>query len=159
MLGIFKKVFDGSKKGKSALSAEERELRLRTATCVLLLEAATADHNFSEEEQKKVLDILKARYNMTDEAVEELIEKSEREREHSTDLWYFTNQINENMDNEEKYKLMELVWEVIYSDGTLDKFENYVAHKLLTMLNLDHSTFIELKMKVKNESNNQSPVK
>jgi uncharacterized tellurite resistance protein B-like protein len=46
---------------------------------------------------------------------------------------------------------MELVWEVIYSDGTLDKFENYIAHKLLNMLNLDHSRFIELKMKVKNE--------
>lgn len=159
MLGIFKKVFDGSKKKKSPLSAEEKELRLKTATCVLLLEAATADDNFSQEEQKKVLDILKARYNMSDEEVEELIEKSEREREHSTDLWYFTNQINQNMDNEEKYKLMELVWEVIYSDGTLDKFENYVARKLLTMLNLDHSTFIELKMKVKNESNIQNPQK
>ncbi len=151
MLGIFKKVFDGSSRGKSALSAEERELRLRTATCVILLEAATADHNLSPEEQKEVLDILTARYNMSDEAVEELIEKSEREREHSTDLWYFTNQINENMDNEEKYRLMELVWEVIYSDGTLDKFENYVAHKLQNMLNIDHSIFIELKMKVKNE--------
>ena len=151
MLGIFKKVFDGSSSGKSALSAEERELRLRTATCVILLEAATADHNFSVEEQKKILDILKLRYNMTEEAVGELIEKSGREREGSTDLWYFTNQINENMDNEEKYALMELVWEVIYSDGTLDKFENYIAHKLQSMLNLDHSTFIELKMKVKNE--------
>ena len=151
MIGIFKKVFNGSKSGKSALSAEERELRLRTATCVILLEAVTADNNFSDEEKHKVLDILKTRYNMTEEAVEELIEKSEREREHSTDLWYFTNLINESMDNEEKYKLMELVWEVIYSDGTLDKFENYVAHKLLNMLNLDHSKFIELKMKVKSE--------
>ncbi len=151
MLDTFKKVFNGSSSGKSVLSAEERELRLRTATCVLLLEAATADHNFTAEEEHKVLDILKTKYNMTDEAVEELIEKSERERENSTDLWYFTNQINENMDNEEKYALMELVWEVIYSDGTMDKFENYVAHKLQTMLNLDHSTFIELKMKVKNE--------
>jgi len=151
MLGIFKKVFNGSKSEESALSAEQRELRLRTATCVILLEAATADHNFSTEEERKVLDILKTRYNMTDKAVEELIEKSEREREHSTDLWYFTNQINENMDNEEKYQLMELVWEVIYSDGTLDEFENYVAHKLQNMLNLDHSTFIELKMKIKNE--------
>lgn len=151
MLGIFKKVISGSSSGKSALSAEEREQRLKTATCVLLLEAATADHNFSAQEEHKILDILKSRYNMSEEDVEELIEKSEREREHSTDLWYFTNQINENMDNEEKYAIMELVWEVIYSDGTLDKFENYVAHKLQNMLNLDHSTFIELKMKVKNE--------
>ena len=150
MLGILKKVFDGSAKNK-ALTPEEKELRLKTATCVILLEAATADHNFSEEEQKKVLDILEARYGMTEDAVKELIQESEKAREDATDLWYFTNMINENMDNDEKYRLMELVWEVIYSDGTMDKFENYVAHKLQSMLNLDHSTFIELKMKVKNE--------
>ena len=88
---------------------------------------------------------------MNEESVEELIEKSEHEREESTDLWYFTNILNENLSTEEKYNLMEQVWEVIYSDGTLDKFENYVARKLLNMLNLDHSKFIELKMKVKGE--------
>ena len=155
MLGILKKVFDGSGKNR-ALTPEEKELRLKTATCVILLEAATADHNFSEEEQKKVLDILEARYGMTEQAVKELIQESEKERSEATDLWYFTNMINENMDNDEKYRLMELVWEVIYSDGTMDKFENYVAHKLQTMLNLDHSTFIELKMKVKQESASRS---
>jgi len=89
---------------------------------------------------------------MDDESVKELIDKSTVERENTTDLWYFTNLINENLDNEEKYNLMELVWEVIYSDGTLDNFENYIARKLLNMLNLDHSRFIELKMKVKNKA-------
>lgn len=157
MLGRFKKIFNSSSRGKSQLSREDRELRLQTATCVILLEAATADENFSQEEQRKILDILKARYNMTDDEVEELIENSEKERADSTDLWYFTNLINENMDNEEKYSLMELVWEVIYSDGTLDKFENYIARKLQNMFNLDHSKFIELKMKVKNETEASQP--
>ena len=45
---------------------------------------------------------------------------------------------------------MELVWEVIYSDGKLAKLENYIAHKLYKMLNIDHSKFIELKLEVKN---------
>ena len=79
------------------------------------------------------------------------MEESEKERDQSTDLWYFTKIINENLSNDEKYSLMEQVWEVIYSDGTLDKFENYIAHKLLNMLNLDHSKFIDLKMKVKSD--------
>lgn len=148
MLGVFKKVFDGSKRVESA---EDRELKLKVATCAILLEAATADSNFSSEEQGKIIEILKSRFQMNDEAVKELIGESNSERESSTDLWYFTNVINENLDNEEKYNLMEQVWEVIYSDGTLDKFENYIAHKLLNMLNLDHSRFIDLKMKVKNE--------
>jgi len=149
MLGVFKTLFDGSKKEQSA---EDKELKLKVSTCVILLEAATADSNFSPEEQEKIIQILKSRFQMDDESVKELIDKSTVERENTTDLWYFTNLINENLDNEEKYNLMELVWEVIYSDGTLDKFENYIARKLLNMFNLDHSRFIELKMKVKNEA-------
>ena len=149
MLGAFKKIFNGPKKEESA---EDRELKLRVATSVVLLEAATADSNFSPQEQEKIIEILKSRFQMNDESVKELIDKSEQKRENSTDLWYFTDLINENLNNEEKYNLMELVWEVIYSDGTLDKFENYIAHKLLNMLNLDHSKFIELKLKVKNET-------
>jgi len=149
MLGVFKNIFDGSKKEPSA---GDRELKLKVSTCVILLEAATADSNFSAEEQEKIIQILKSRFQMDDRSIKELIDKSTAERENSTDLWYFTNLINENLDNEEKYNLMESVWEVIYSDGTLDKFENYIAHKLLNMLNLDHSRFIELKMKVKSEA-------
>ena len=148
MLGVCKNIFDGSNKEQND---GDRELKLRVATCVLLLEAATADSNFSSEEQEKIIQILKSRFQMDDTSVKELIDKSTMEKKNSTDLWYFTSLINENLDNEEKYDLMELVWEVIYSDGTLDKFENYIAHKLLNMLNLDHSRFIELKMKVKNE--------
>lgn len=148
MLRVFKNIFDGSKKEPSA---GDRELKLKVSTCVILLEAATADSNFSAQEQEKIIQILKSKFQMDDRSVKELIDKSTAERENSTDLWYFTNLINENLDNEEKYNLMELVWEVIYSDGTLDKFENYIAHKLLSMLNLEHSRFIELKTKVKSE--------
>ena len=88
---------------------------------------------------------------MSDAEVKELIDESERAREDEADIWYFTHLINQNMSNEEKYSLMEEVWEIIYSDGTLGELENYVAQKLYRMLNIDHSKFIELKMKVRSE--------
>jgi len=152
MFGAFKKIFDGSQKQESS---EYRENKLKVATSVLLLEVATADSHFSEEEQQKIIEILKTRFQLNDDSVKELIEESEKERKQSTDLWYFTKIINENLSNDEKYSLMEQVWEVIYSDATLDKFENYIAHKLLNMLNLDHSRFIDLKMKVKSDLNTE----
>ncbi len=104
MLGTFKKIFNGS---KTVESAEDRELKLKVATSVVLLEAATADSNFSTEEQEKIVEILKSRFHMNDESVKELIDESENERKNTTDLWYFTNIINENLNNEEKYNLME----------------------------------------------------
>jgi uncharacterized tellurite resistance protein B-like protein len=148
MLSVFKKFFEGPESGRGEGDKEEK---LRTATCVLLLEAATADEAFSDTEQKKVVEILKSRFGMTDGAVRELVEESRRARESEADIWHFTNLINQNLTNEEKYDLMEDVWEVIYSDGTLGEFENYVAQKLYRMLNIDHSKFIELKLKVRSE--------
>ncbi|MEW6144743.1 MAG: TerB family tellurite resistance protein [Thermodesulfobacteriota bacterium] len=148
MLSVFKKFFEGQGDGRVE---GDKEAKLRTATCVLLLEAATADEAFSDTEQKKVVEILKSRFGMTDEAVSELVEESRRARESEADIWHFTNLINQNLTNDEKYDLMEEVWEVIYSDGTLGEFENYVAQKLYRMLNIDHSKFIELKLKVRNE--------
>lgn len=147
MLGRFKRLFDGSGKSDEA----DREARLRTATCVILLEAATADNTFSEREQRKVFEILKSRFGMSDAEVKELVDESGKVREDEADIWHFTHLINQNLSNEEKYSLMEEVWEVIYSDGTLGEFENYVAQKLYRMLNIDHSKFIELKLKVRNE--------
>jgi uncharacterized tellurite resistance protein B-like protein len=149
MLGLFKRVFNQT--AQSSTFEEDSQERLAIATCVVLLEAATADSQFSEQESRRIISILQDRFQMTDSSVNELIEASKREREDSPGLWHFTNRINETLSIEEKYELMEMVWRVIYSDGTLDSFENYVAHKLLNLLNLDHSKFIELKLKVKND--------
>ncbi len=149
MLSVFRKLFEGGGEGERAARPGSSRDRIRTATCVILLEAATADETFSREEREKITGALKKKFSMTDAEAEELIASSVAERKDATDLWHFTNIINQSLSNDEKYEIMELVWEVIYSDGTLDQFENYVARKLLNMLNIDHSKFIELKLKAK----------
>ena len=153
MIETFKRIF---KTGESISSKEDQERKLEIATCVILLEAATADSKLSKEELQKIIDLLKTRFQMTDSSVNELIETSKKERESSPGLWHFTNLINENLSMDEKYDLMEMIWNIIYSDGTLDEFENYIAHELLNLLHLDHPKFIELKLKVKNASNIKS---
>ncbi|MGE5445382.1 MAG: TerB family tellurite resistance protein [Ignavibacteriales bacterium] len=152
MLETFKRIF---KTGESISSKEDQKRKLEIATCVILLEAATADSKLSKEELQKIIDLLKTRFRMTDSSIDELIEASKKERE-SSGLWYFTNLINANLSMDEKYELIEMIWRVIYSDKTLDEFENHVAHELLYLLRLDHPKFIELKLKVKNASNSRS---
>ena len=150
MLERFRKVFN---KNFEPLSYEEKldqERKLEIATCVILLEAATGDSKLSKEELQKITELLKEKFQLTDSSVNELIETSKKEREGSRGVWSYTHLINEDFTIEEKYELMEMIWKVIYSDKSLDEFENYIAHELLNLLNLDHNKFIELKLKVKN---------
>lgn len=152
MLDKFKKIFN---KNIEPLSYEEKvdqERKLEIATCVVLLEAASVDSKLSKEELQKIIELLKQQFQLTESAANELIETSKKEREGSTGVWPFTHLINEDLTIEEKYELMDMIWKVIYSDRTLDEFENYIAHELLNLLNLDHNKFIELKIKVKNSS-------
>lgn len=149
MLDLFKGIFDKNSDKEIQKGSIDQQQKLKIATCVTLLEAVTADDMLSGQELHKIIELLKSKYEMTDTQLNELIETSKKEREESADLWYFTNLINENLTIDEKYDLMEMIWEAIYSDGTLDKYENYIAHKLRNLLNLDHNKFIDIKLKVK----------
>ena len=125
--------------------------RVSVATCVLLLEVANADEEFSDEEREHIVSTLQARFDISEEGAKELIEMSKSTREASYDIWKFTNEINKAYKPAEKLEIMECVWEVIYADGTLDAHEDYLVHKLAKLLNLNHPQLIKTKMKVLNK--------
>jgi len=126
--------------------------RLQVATCIILLEVAKSDDEFSSIEKATVGAILKKKFDLSAEAAEELIKVASREREESVDLWEFTNLINENYSKEEKRRIVESAWRVIYADEKLDGYEDYFVHKLAKLLQLDHSDLIDAKLKVKYEN-------
>ena len=123
--------------------------RLQVATCIILLEVAKSDDEFSSIEKATLKAILKKKFEISAEAAEELMEMASRKREESVDLWQFTHIINQNYTKEEKKKIVESAWRVIYADEKLDSYEDYFVHKLAKLLQLDHSELIEAKLKIK----------
>lgn len=126
--------------------------RIQVATCVILLEVAKSDYEFSSIEKATLEAILKKEFQISSEAAEELMEVAARKRDESVDLWEFTNLINRNYTKEEKKKIVEKTWRVVYADNKLDSYEDHFVHKLAKLLRLDHSDLIEAKLKVKYES-------
>ncbi|MCC6153563.1 MAG: TerB family tellurite resistance protein [Candidatus Hydrogenedentes bacterium] len=125
--------------------------RLRLATCVIMLEAAGADNEFAPEECEHIIATLKTRFELPQSDAEELLQYSQARRAESSDLWKFTNIINQACSNDEKMDILREVWRVIYADGTLDGHEDYLVHKLAKLLNLNHPMLIEAKMAVLRE--------
>ena len=125
--------------------------RLRLATCVILLEVAGADNEFSPVECERILTSLRDRFHLSQEEAEELVRVAQERREESSDLWKFTNQINQICSHEEKIQVIEEVWRLIYADNTLEGHEDYLVHKLARLLNLSHPQLIGAKLKVLKE--------
>lgn len=121
---------------------------IRIATCALLLEMANIDGEFSDSERNGIISILKRDYQLSEKHALELIKASNKELDGSVDLWKFTNLINRNYPLEEKIQIIEMVWEIAYTDRKLDKYEDYLVHKLAKLLHLTHKQLIEAKLKV-----------
>jgi uncharacterized tellurite resistance protein B-like protein len=132
---------------------DEQE-RIQIATCVILIEIAKSDNAFSSIEKATIEAILKKEFQISKEAIEDLVKIAKTKREESIDLWEFTHLINENYSKEEKKNIVEAAWKVIYADEKLDSYEDHLVHKLARLLRLDHSDLIEAKLKVKYRDQN-----
>lgn len=121
---------------------------VQLATCVILLEAASVDDNFTEDERRHILSVLGQRFDLAAEEAEDLLEMAEGARDESADLFQFTREINKAYSVDEKIQIVEEVWRIFYSDDELDGHEDHLARKLRNLLNLNHPTMIEAKMRV-----------
>ncbi len=152
MLDIVKQFFSKTTKKNSAISNNRPDHDIRVATCALLIEIARIDEMFTEMEMEKILSILKEKYGLSQEHADALIAEADKELEKSVDLWQFAKLINENYSNEEKIKIIETLWSVVYVDGKMDQYEHYLMNKLKNLLRLTHSQLIDAKLKVKHDS-------
>jgi uncharacterized tellurite resistance protein B-like protein len=141
---FFAKTTDEASAGESVRTSRDA----RIATCSLLLEMANIDGEFSESEKERIVEALRNNYQLSAEHAAALMKTAEDELEKSIDLWQFAKLINENYSNEEKIKVIETVWRVVYTDGILDKHEDYLVHKLAKLLRLSHKQLIDAKLKV-----------
>jgi uncharacterized tellurite resistance protein B-like protein len=148
MIDLLKKFF-AKTTNEASIDRKGQNFRdVRIATCALLLEMANIDGRFSELEKESIVELLRHNYQLSNEHAAALMTAAEDELEKSIDLWQFAKLINENYSTEEKIEVIETVWQVVYTDGILDKHEDYLVHKLAKLLRLSHKQLIDAKLKV-----------
>lgn len=132
-----------------AATPQDEEAGLRLATAVLLLEAAHADSEFADEERAAVAGVLRSRFGLAEADVTELLAAAERARWESGDLYQFARQVNDAYPLPRKLAIVELLWEVVYSDGVLEAHEDALMHKVANLLGIRHEDLMALKRRVK----------
>lgn len=139
-----------NKNGSSA-SVPDNGSRTRIAASVILLEAAYADHECTDDELEHVIETLCSDFDLSKKHAEDLLELAHRERNKAVDLFEFTNHINNEFSREEKTAVLESVWRIIHIDGQLEKHEDHFTRKLTHLLRLTHKEMIDAKIKAREQ--------
>ncbi len=148
MFDVFKQFLRKDEKGNDAAVSKSGH-EILVATCALLVEIAKIDQTFTEDEMTTVLSILKEKYGLSKDHADALIAEAEKQLEESVDLWQFARLINENYSNEEKMEIIETLWRIVYVDGKMDQYEQYLMNKMKNLLRISHDKLIDAKLKVK----------
>ena len=115
----------------------------------LLIHAAKIDENYTEAEKtiikKALMELGLVKLN---EANELLIEAEKKEQD-SNQILEFTQQIKKNP-IEFRLKIIEILWKIVYSDGTSDNYESNLIRRVCGLLYISDKDSGIIKTKVKN---------
>ncbi len=141
---LFDKVVDAISTPESA-DPEDRDAALRMATAVLMIDVARADHVFEESELDRVLGLIEAHFGLSPEEAAQLVNAAGEKAEDLVSVHDFTALLHQHLDEDEKARIVSLLWKVAYADGRLDKYEDSLVLKISDLLYVSRGRVMRLK--------------
>ena len=116
----------------------------------LLIHAAKIDQNYSSQEQKIIKQTLRE-FGADDENLEEIVKNGEKIENDSVQILDFTREIK-SMNQENKIKIIETLWRIIYSNNEADMYETNLMRRISGLLYIDSKLMGDIKKKIKKEN-------
>ncbi len=127
---------------------DKKDYQVKVAA--LLIHAAKIDENYSIEE-KKIIEKTLLEIGIDKENLEEIIKKAENIESNSVQILEFTKEVK-NMNDDEKIKIIETLWRIIYSNNSADIYEANLMRRLEGLLYIDSKIMGNIKDKIKKEN-------
>ena len=129
MLQSLKKIFAGEQILKT--ETENKEIDILSG---LMIEAANTDGEVKQEELNKISHSLINVFKEDPKVVEVSLTKAFENKDNSKSLYHYTSKLNKSYSNENKIKLIEVLWEIILSDNEIHDFETNLIRRLAGLL-------------------------
>ena len=104
------------------------------ALAVLLIEVARSDDGVEDSAQGVIQRALALRFGLERSEVIRLIKAAEERATEATDLFHFTRVVVENFTEEERIGVIEMLWEVVYSNGVLTGDEDALIRRVAGLI-------------------------
>jgi len=138
---MFKKIFKNN---------EKKELNDENVLITaLLIHAAKIDGNFTEIEKKIIKRAIISLKNVKENEVEKILKLAEKTEKQSNQIIAFTKEIKK-YPIEFRLKIIEIIWKIVYSDGTSDIYESNLIRRICGLLYISDKDSGIIKTKIQN---------
>lgn len=134
--------------GDDAKPAALGETDNRLAAAALLVHTATIDGSIADAERAQLLDLIKHRFDLDDDEAEDLIAEATAAEQRSIDLYQFTARLNRAFDEAARARMIEMMWQIVYADGTVTEFEDNLIWRAADLLHVPRGERIALRERV-----------
>lgn len=109
----------------------------RLAAAALMYHVIGADGVYSEAEMDRLAALLQENYALDDETLSRLVAAARAADSEAVDLYQFTSVLMRSLSAEERVKFIELLWEIVYSDGENHELEDNLVWRVAELLGVD----------------------
>ena len=146
MFGSLKTFISGLVEDTTQANNQDRVHRL--ATAALLVRVATIDSDMSAARLGKLHAVLKSHFALDDVATAQLMDDAVAVNRNAIDLYHFTSQLKDATDEEERRRIVKMMWEIVLVEGSANEFENNVIWRAADLLGISSRQRIELRQYV-----------
>ena len=130
---------------KKNLKKNENENLIKV--CALLIHAAKIDQEYTSKEEEIIKETL-LKIGAEKNNLEKIVIEAKKNEENSNQILNFTKEVK-GMTEENKIKIIEALWQIIYSNSEADIYETSLMRRLGGLLYIDSKTMGDIKDKIK----------
>ena len=131
-------------------SKKDDETNDLTKIAALLIHAARIDESYTSKEEEIIKKTL-LEIGVKNQNLEKIIQDAKDIEKNSNQILDFTKKVK-NMDQNNKIKIVETLWRIIYSNKDADMYETSLMRRLEGLLYIDSRVMGDIKDKIKNNS-------
>jgi uncharacterized tellurite resistance protein B-like protein len=124
----------------------------RLAAAALLVHVVNADGITAPVELTRLRSAIEATFGLDARATAELLDKAVESDREAIDFYQFTSVLRRMLDDDGRRKIVEMMWDVAFADGTIDELEENTIWRVAELLNVSTRERVLLRQRVASET-------